>query len=329
MRAPVGALNVANQPIGIGRGLCAIRTTDVDPGFTWWWLHHVRPDLNSRATGSTFSAITSSTLGGLDVPEFDIARQHLIADYLDRETARVDTLIAKQEQLIATLRERRTALISEAVLADFRPFDTGSRAGAPLGALFSVVLGKMLDAGRAEAPDDVTLPYVRAANIQDDGLHLDDVNTMAFTPAEVERLSIQAGDLLVVEGGSIGTSALIPQDMDGWSFQKTVNRVRSTSRASTAWLGYVLRALRDSGVIAIICSGSTIAHFTAEKLRALRIPLRCAEEQRSTVTRLDDQTARIDDLIAKTERFIALARERRAALITAAVTGQIEVTAAA
>ncbi|MGO3320528.1 MAG: hypothetical protein ACTIL0_08485, partial [Microbacterium gubbeenense] len=172
------------------------------------------------------------------------------------------------------------------------------------------------------------LPYVRAANIQDHGLDLTSVNVMPYSEIEAQRLNLLAADLLVVEGGAVGTSVLLRDDMVGWSFQKTVNRVRSLGTASTAWLGYVLRAYRDAGHIAIICDGSTIAHFTAEKLRALRIPVIEPSRQREIVAYLDEQTAKIDALIAKAERFIELSKERRAALITAAVTGQLEVPAA-
>ena len=86
---------------------------------------------------------------------------------------------------------------------------------------FSVTLGKMLDAGRAPKPGDVNLPYIRAANIQDDGLALDDVYEMPFTPAERVSLSLRAGDLLVVEGGAVGTNHHLREGLPGWGFQKT------------------------------------------------------------------------------------------------------------
>ena len=195
----------------------------------------------------------------------------------------------------------------------------------PLGYGYDVVLGKMLDAKRASQDGDTELPYVRAANIKDGYLDLEDVNSMAYTPYEVMRLDLRAGDLLVVEGGSVGQSALLKEPMSGWSFQKTVNRVRSRRQWSTAYLHYVLSHMRARGHFDLICSGSTIAHLTAEKLRAIKIPVPPPAEQREIADHLDRETAKIDALIAKAERFIELAQERRAALITAAVTGQIEI----
>lgn len=264
-------------------------------------------------------------------------QQRAIADFLDRETAKIDALIEKQNQLIRLLRERRNQLIWSVVTgleyagqADRGPEPWLPRlpeewGAASIGYDYLVTLGKMLDAGRDAFEDDVLAPYIRAANIQDSGLALEDVNEMPFRPSELMRLDIRKDDLLVVEGGSIGTSYWVPTDIPGWSFQKTVNRVRSRGRGSTRFLGYVLRAYRDRGILALLGDGSTIAHLTAEKLRSLTVPKPPYDMQTQLADYLDRETAKIDSLLVRAEQFIALARERRAALITAAVTGQIEV----
>jgi len=255
-----------------------------------------------------------------------LEEQRAIADYLDRETASIHTLIEEQQRLIEMLRERRQDLIRVAVLGSENPF--APSAGAVFTAIghhFSVSLGKMLDAGKVIRADDEMLPYIRAGNIQDAGLSLNDVNEMPYSAAEAANLNLLAGDLLVVEGGAVGTNVVIREDMPGWSFQKTANRLRPLDGWSSAWLGYVLRTYRDIGVIDIVCNKSTIPHLTAEKLRAMRVPSVPPDEQLRVTARLDQETAKIDTLMAETERFIEIVRERQSALITAAVTGQIDV----
>jgi type I restriction enzyme S subunit len=253
------------------------------------------------------------------------AEQRAIADYLDRETARIDTLIEEQQRLIQMLHRRRQDLIRAAVLGDENPFAPSAGAAfTAIGHHFSVTLGKMLDAGKAVRADDQMLPYIRAGNIQDSGLKLSDVNEMPYSAAEAANLNLFAGDLLVVEGGAVGTNVVIREDMPGWSFQKTVNRLRPLDDWSSAWLGYVLRTYRDIGVIDIVCNKSTISHLTAEKVRAMRVPSVPPAEHLRVVAMLDQETAKIDELIAESERFVELSRERRVALITAAVTGQID-----
>ncbi|MBV7701623.1 hypothetical protein C5E45_15525 [Nocardia nova] len=194
------------------------------------------------------------------------------------------------------------------------PFDNDQAELVPIGIAFSVTLGKMLDAGRTVDESHTILPYIRAANIQDDGLQLADVNEMPFSANEAARLDLRRGDLLVVEGGAVGTTTVLDHDMPGWSFQKTVNRVRSLGDWSTRYLAYVLRAYRDAGVIDLVCNGSTISHLTAEKLRALRVPFAPPDEQRAIADYLDRETTRIDTLVNEQQRLIGMLRERRRAV---------------
>lgn len=298
------------------------------------FLHHLlrsRPMIGEYATRSTGIRPSQwrlywSQMKMIEIPVPEVSEQRAIADYLDRETARIDTLIEEQQRLIEMLRERRLDVIRSAVLGDINPFDPppGTQLTA-IGHHFSVTLGKMLDAGKSRREGDEDLPYIRAGNIQDAGLRLDDVNTMPYSASEAAQLNLVAGDLLVAEGGAVGTNVVLTEDMPGWSFQKTVNRLRPLAGGSSVWLGYILKTYRDIGIIDIICNKATIAHLTAEKLRALRVPDTDPGEQRRIAAYLDEQTAKIDTLIAETETFIELARERRSALITAAVTGQIDV----
>ncbi|MBH5144296.1 MULTISPECIES: restriction endonuclease subunit S [Rhodococcus erythropolis group] len=278
------------------------------------------------STSTALPSMTQGSLGGHRMPLAPLEEQHIIADYLDRETARIDVLVEEQRGLIEMLRERRQDLVRAAVLGSANPFSPPPEAAfTAIGHHFSVTLGKMLDAGKAVRSEDRMLPYIRAGNIQDAGLKLDDVKQMPYSEAEASNLNLLKGDLLVVEGGAVGTNVLLHEDMPEWSFQKTVNRLRPLSNWSPAWLGYVLRTYRDIGVIDIVCNRSTISHLTAEKLRAMRVPNVDPLEQERVAATLDRQTAKIDVLIAESERFVALSCERRAALITAAVTGQIDV----
>lgn len=279
--------------------------------------------------GAGLPRLSVGNLARIEIPIPPLDEQRRIADYLDRETAQIDSLILKQEQLISGLRERRFGVIASQTLRGVDPLHVSTNATVAFAALgygYSVTLGKMLDTARNVKSTEQVLPYIRAANIQDDGLHLHDVNSMPFSAAEARSLDLRAGDVLVVEGGAVGTSIVITDPMPGWSFQKTVNRLRPIADWDPRFASYVLRTYRDIGVIDVVCNKSTIAHLTAEKLRALRVPAPSVDEQRRIADYLDDQTAKIDALIAKAEKFIALARERRAALITEAVTGRIDVS---
>lgn len=337
MRAFQGALGIAPEDGVVSPDYSVLR---VSPLVERRWLNYY---LTSTSTVSEMSSLVrgigGTEAGNVRTPRLNVSdlhsmcirlepldQQRVIADYLDRETARIDKLIEEQKRLVEMLRKRRVDLIRGAVLGEINPFGPPSNTRmTAIGHHFSVSLGKMLDAGRALREGDESLPYIRAGNLQDSGLRLVDINRMPFSASEATELNLLAGDLLVAEGGAVGTNVVLGEDMPGWSFQKTVNRLRPIDGWSSKWLGYVLRTYRDIGAIDIVCNKATIAHLTAEKLRALRVPDCAPTEQRRIVDYLDEQTAKIDNLIAETERFIELSRERRSALITAAVTGQIDV----
>lgn len=182
--------------------------------------------------------------------------------------------------------------------------------------LGSVTLGKMLQA--RDTGQDVLAPYMRAANVQPDGvLALDDVKEMWFSPSELDDLTLRQGDVVVVEGGQggFGRAAYVGEDLDGWGFQNSINRVRSKTGNDGRFLAYYLIALRATGYLRRYCNVVSMPHLTAEKLAAIPLPLPSSPEQRAIADHLDRETAEIDRLIAALERFIGRLQERRQAVV--------------
>ncbi|MHB1009847.1 MAG: restriction endonuclease subunit S [Propionibacteriaceae bacterium] len=334
----LGRIRVLSRDSCIDNNMLALTPrTGVHPRFLFYALHGLQMDL--LVNPGAVPSLSERAFRSYHLPRPTLHTQSAVADFLDRETAKIDALIEKQLSLLATIGERVDCTITDAVTG--RGTERGRKsANLPwlstvpehwgierVGYHFDVMLGKMLDAGREARSGDASVPYLRAANIQPEGVVLEDLNHMPFTPDELRRLSLRRGDLLVVEGGSVGTSWLLQDDMPGVSFQKTLNRVRSRGRASTHFLHYVLRWLKGAGVIDLICDGSTIAHLTAEKLRGLRVPVPPAEEQATIAHELDQVVADSARLIERVHLSIALTEERRAALISAAVTGQLDIPA--
>jgi type I restriction enzyme S subunit len=182
----------------------------------------------------------------------------------------------------------------------------------------TVTLGKMLQS--KDSGDDVDAPYMRAANVQPDGvLALDDVNEMWFGKVELEQLSIQAGDVVVVEGGQggFGRAAYVDEDLLGWGFQNSINRLRPIGDFDGRFIAFYLIALRASGFIRAYANVVSMPHLTAEKLARIPIPLPPLERQRAIADYLDRETARIDTLIEEQQRLIEMLRERRQAVVDA------------
>ncbi|NVZ21043.1 restriction endonuclease subunit S [Pseudomonas costantinii] len=183
---------------------------------------------------------------------------------------------------------------------------------------YEVVLGKMLQP-EARRDDDELLPYLRAANIQLSGVDTVDVKRMWFGAGEKKSLLLRRGDLLVSEGGDVGRSAIWGFDEECY-FQNSINRIRSFDGNDTRFLYFWMISIKENGYIDVLCNKSTIAHFTAEKVSAVPLPIPTKPEQTQIARFLDHETARIDALIVEQQRLIELLKEKRQALISHAVT---------
>lgn len=116
VRAPVGALNIADQRYGIGRGLCAIRPGDnADARYLWWALHASLPLLHALAVGSTYDSVTADVVAEIPVASRRPGEQRHIADYLDAETDRIDSLISKKRRMVELLEARLVGGAEDAV----------------------------------------------------------------------------------------------------------------------------------------------------------------------------------------------------------------------
>ncbi len=288
---------------------------------------------------STINQLTLGNLKAMQVPVPPLLEGCAIADFLDRETAKIDALIAKQEQLIETLREDRAATITQAVMRGINSGTEVKYSGVEwigsipenwtLGRIkhgFSVMLGKMYQ-GSPDTADDVLRPHLKAGSLTSD-LEVDISDPMEcwFAPEELVNLSLRKGDLLVVEGGATyGRCAILREDLPGWGFQKSLNRLRPLGEDNIRFVYYLIQSATASGHVSILCGKATIPHFTSEKLANLEWPHPTPSEQRAISDHLDSRCAKIDALIAKSTEMIETLREYRSALITDAVTGKIDV----
>ncbi len=337
VRAPVGAVNVADRAYGIGRGLCAIRSHAAATDYLKWWLLHCRAELEVLATGSTFAAVSTSVVGGLEVPVVDSSHQRTIADYLDRETARIDTLIEEQRRLIEMLRERRHALRVNAALhgTTHAPKAESSLPWAnelpahwsivPLTSVAQLESGHTPSRSRDDWWTDAYIPWVSLHDVGNmRGLKVLDDTTQHISDAGIANSSarvLPARTVVLSRDATVGRTAIMGVPM-------------ATSQHFAAWVCgplldpeylWVLFADAMQPFFASFQNGSTIRTIGMGDLKAFRIPLPPLDEQRQIVKDLDQETPKIDALIAESQRFIELSRERRAALITAAVTGQVDV----
>ena len=337
----VAAVDAAHADCVYSTGFAVLRsrTGHIEPNFLKWLALNELfiQSVESHSEGLSYPAINAPELVNLKTVMPSLPEQATIAVTIDRETARFDALIAKKTRFIELLKEKRQALITHAVTKGLNPKAKMKASGVEwigevpehwavckLSYRYSVELGKMLDEKRITGQHPI--PYLRNKDVQWDSINTAELPVMDIAPNEHERYTVRNGDLLVCEGGDIGRSAVWRGSDNVIGYQKALHRLRSLSpdKDCVEFYVYVLGAAKRNGVFEEGETKSTISHLPAEKFREYRFAFPPVDEQIEIMSSLKQTLGRIDLLTEKTQRSIDLLRERRAAFITAAVTGQID-----
>src|SRR5699024_4714297 len=274
-----------------------------------------------------------------------IEEQRRIADFLDAEVMRIVRLTDARRSQLQAFEERELSLISER----FIPGSVNRASGefpwpwlprisecAPLvrlGYLCQVQGGVTVDASRDPSDADVTRPYLLVANGMPGRLELDSVNDITVTDTVAYRRTLQPGDVLMTEGGDIdklGRGTVWSGELPGALHQNHVFALRpDPERLDAEYLALLTRSLHGRCYFEATGVKSTnLASTSSSKVKSFPIPFVSLEEQRKAVSEVNSSLVEVDILRAALTRQIDLLEERKRALITAAVTGQIDVTTA-
>lgn len=263
--------------------------------------------------------------------------QTQIARFLDYETARIDALIDKQQQLIALLQEKRQAVISHAVTKGLNPDapmrDSGVEWLGKVPAHWTVGRYKFCTTrvvvGIAEAAThayaDIGVPIIRSTNIKEEGLSTDGVLYIKAWFAEQNASKfLYAGDIVTVRTGYPGVSAVVPESLDR---SQCFTNLVATPRAEcdARFLCEFLNSHFGKKYFDLLGWGSAQKNISVPILQNVPIPWPSTEEQHQIVAYVDQQRTKFSNLVSTAERMVDALQERRTALISAAVTGKIDV----
>jgi type I restriction enzyme S subunit len=291
----------------------------------------------ARSTGVSYPAINASELVAIPALLPPRPEQSAIAAFLDRETAKIDALIAEQQRLIELLQEKRQAVISQAVTKGLNPDAPMKDSGNPgIGQVpIHWCVDKMKWVARMESghtPDkkieayweNCEIPWV---SLNDTG-YLKEHDYISDTAYRVNELGI-----------ANSSARLLPERVVVFSRDATIGRCAITTRPMAvsqhfiAWVcgddifpEYLLMRLRSmTQELERLTTGATLKTIGMPDVRTLQTPVPPLDEQKSVVAYIQRSCADIDLFIAAAEKTITLLQERRSALISAAVTGQIDV----
>jgi type I restriction enzyme S subunit len=273
-----------------------------------------------------------------------LTEQNRIADFLDRETAKIDELVAEQRRLMELLKEKRQAVISHAVTQGLNPHAPMKPSGIEwLGDVpvhWEVMsLKRDLDfltsgsRGWAENYSDEGELFIRITNLTRGsiGLDLTDIQRVAVPDgAEGSRTKVRPGDVLFSITAYLGSVAVVPDVFESAYVSQHVALARLRQvRLMPKWVGFVALSLVGQTWFETKSYGGTKIQLSLDDVRDLPIPVPPLDEQCAIVALLETQVTQFDTLTAEAQRAIDLLQERRTALISAAVTGQIDVRALA
>jgi type I restriction enzyme S subunit len=336
VRAPVGALNIADRKYGIGRGLCAITPiNEVDKKFFWHMMHFIRHQLFILSVGSTYEAVSLDDVKNIEAIIPPLSFQKLIANFLDQKTSQIDTLVSKKQKLIELLQEYRTALISHVVTKGLDPTvpmkDSGVEWLGKIPEHWKIKklsrIFKNIGSGATPNSDNYSyyegnIPWVTTSELRDNYIFdtVNRINKKAMKDYSSLKLYPENTLLVAMYGATIGRIGIL-------KIQATVNQaccaLIEPQNCLTKYIFYWF--LGNRKYIVSLSYGGGQPNISQTLIKELRIPLPTVDEQKQIVIFLDKEIQKIDKVVNKINNSISKLQEYRTALISAAVTGKIDV----
>jgi len=268
--------------------------------------------LMRRATGSNYPAVRPEDVAAQSVLLPPLAEQRRIVDLVDT----LDHAVRAATTVSASARLAYEALATAMFASDER---------VPLGAIVEIRMGRQRSPSNASGPDMV--PYMRAANVKDGVLQLDDILHMNFGPREQRAFALEVGDVLVTEGcgslGELGASAFWQGELPGITcFQNTVIRLRARPGVTTpGYVHHLARHAHHSGWWAAIASGTNIYHIGSRRAAVMEVPLLNLAAQKGLVQVLDEA----DHLAAAADAVLGRLKDLHSSLLHGLLSGERQI----
>jgi len=320
---------------GVGAGTTELHVVRAGPDADVRYLRYLLSSKNFLDEGEASmigvagqKRVPDDYLRDLAVPIVDLCRQRAIADYLDRETARIDALVEKKQRMKELLQERRQTLITEAISRSHDPGtaargDRVSWQSTRLKFLARIPIRNGL--GESGGQGEPSWPrYIRTTDIAGPRSLRDDVFA-SLPPKIAAGALLRSGDIVMTAAGAtIGKMLLYDSDAPA-CYAGYLVRFRPRLDVDGRFIAYWMESQPYWDQIETGKVVSTIENFSASKYQNLRLSVPDPITQRSIADYLDQETARIDALVERIDRQVVLLQEHRQALITAAVTGELEI----
>lgn len=313
---------------------------ELHPKYFYWFLKSKYRNIRGLASSDGRDGLNLEMLGSIKLPIPSHSEQTLIARFLDQKTSQIDRLIGQKEKLLKLLAEKRTAIITQAVTkgldADVEMKDSGI---GWLGEIpkhwipkrLKYLTDKIID-GTHSTPEYLSegVPFLRVTDIvKSQGEKLDSDNFKYISEEEhqelTKRCNPEKGDLLYSKNGTIGIPRVIDWDFDFSIFVSLCLVKIKIDLLIPSFLSYSLQSKLTENQISIGSKKSAVINLHLDKIKEFVIPYPPMDEQIKINEWLNKQLPKFNKSEKKLIESIDKLKEYREALITAAVTGQIDI----
>ncbi|OXA75358.1 hypothetical protein B0A56_11220 [Flavobacterium columnare NBRC 100251 = ATCC 23463] len=340
-RAPIGNLAIVTDTASCNQGcfLLEQKSEKVNIKFYYYFFSIQKDKLNALGRGSTFLELNADEIKGYEVPIPSIEQQNKIVNYLDREIAKIDALIEKKTKLIALLEEKKKAVINQAVTKGLDTSVAMKDSGIEwlgeipehwhierLKFLTNKVGSGVTPLGGANIYTDEGVLFLRSQNIYNDGLKLNDET---YIPEEIHNdmksSQVMKGDLLLnITGGSIGRCFYFNLDIEA-NINQHVCIIRVNNKILYRYLHFLFVSFVGQYQIDLLQYGGGREAISFENIKNFVISFpQSIEQQEEIINFLDTECSRFDKIKDKVKSAIDLLKDKRIAIISAAINGEIE-----
>lgn len=336
------SLSGANLTQGTAR--IAVDRSVVHPRYLLWVLRSAEcvQQWDCAVGGATFRSLNLEPLGRTAIPLVgDPHEQRMVARFLDAKLANLDSLIAMQGRLIELLQEKRQAVISQSVTKGLDPKAPTKESGVEwLGKVPThwdirriASISTKITNGYVGPTRDILVTagvrYLQSLHIKGNQVRFDEPYFVTAEWSNEHRKSIlETGDVLIVQTGDIGQVAVVSEDFAGCNCHALIIVSPKRSAIYGEWLSWVLNSTYGFHSLLSIQTGALHPHLNCGNVRDVPVPIPPLREQREIIEFICAESKRFDELTVKARRSIELMHEHRSALISAAVTGKIDVRSA-
>lgn len=297
-------------------------------------------DLGQYSVSAAQPGLSTERIADLYIPLPTKEEQVKIARFLDHETAKIDALIQEQQRLIELLKEKRQAVISHAVTKGLDPSVPMKDSGVEwLGEVpehwrvsqlkFNTLLMQTGPFGSQLHAEDYIqdgVPLVNPAHMKDGKIIPDSQASVdQDTWHRLERHQLSPGELVFARRGELGRCAVVTEAQKGWLCGTGSLKAKLNAKLLPEYAYLLVTSKGVVSELSLESKGSTMENLNTETLGRVRLPLPPPPEQKQILDYVARLSGSFGSLIQEAQAAIEIISERRSALISAAVTGKIDV----